>query len=132
MSRSLFDEIAREVREGTEPCVFLVHGKRGTGKTFVAVALLSYLYQGGRNSGLQVRYLEKNRNPRKMVETVFREPPQATCAFPKDVPDGCDCLICDESHRFWEYTYRETRELFLDCFLRKCRVAVFFTTRASG
>ena len=123
---ALFDEIAREVREGTEPCVFLVHGKRGTGKTFVAVALLSYLYQGGRNSGLQVRYLEKNRNPRKMVETVFRVPPQATCAFPKDVPDGCDCLICDESHRFWEYTYRETRELFLDCFLRKCRVAVFF------
>ena len=61
-----------------------------------------------------------------MVETVFRVPPQATCAFPKDVPDGCDCLICDESHRFWEYTYREKRELFLDCFLRKCRVAVFF------
>ena len=94
---ALFDEISQVVWAGNERRVFLVHGKRGTGKTFVAIALLAYLY---RSRGMQIRYLERNRDPRKILETYFEVPWWAMGNLPENVPNNCDCLICDESHRF--------------------------------
>ena len=122
---ALFDEITREVTGGTGPCLFLVQGKRGTGKTFVAVALLAYLYQNTRASGLRVRYVEKNRDPRKTLEKEMKVPRQAMISSLRNQTSPYDCLICDESHRMLERVWEEEYD-FLDRFLELSRVSVFF------
>lgn len=122
---ALFDEITREVTEGTGPCLFLIQGKRGTGKTFVAIALLAYLYQSARRSGLQVRYVEKNRDPRKTLEQEMKVPRQAMLASLRNQVSHYDCLICDESHRMPKRVWQEDHD-FLDRFLELSRVSVLF------
>ena len=53
----LFDEIANELNHGQEQKIFLIEGSAGTGKTFLAVALLAYLYQNTELLNLKVRCL---------------------------------------------------------------------------
>lgn len=124
---ALFDEIVQAVQSGREKRVFLVQGHAGTGKTFVAVALLAYLYQNSRSSGLQVRYIEKNRDPRQMLEAEMGVPHQAIMVTVPPSARPYDCLICDESHRMPEQVYRGRDDRnFLDQFIKMGQVCVLF------
>ena len=125
---ALFDEIRSEVlKKSKEKKLFLVEGKRGTGKTFVAVALLAYLYQDPRSSGQCVRYVEKNRDPRRTLQSEMKVPYQAMLwsLVRQNIP--YDCLICDESHRMLKTVLKGSDERdFIERFLELSRVSVFF------
>ena len=124
---ALFDEIASELEVGKEKKIFLVEGKRGTGKTFVAVALLAYLYKTARFSDKHVRYVERNKDPRKILKNTMQIPAQAMMASLKGQNVCYDCLICDESHRMREQVFTgEDERSFIRRFLELSRISVFF------
>lgn len=111
MQITMFDEIAKSVigisgrKAGSrEKKVYLIEGDPGTGKTFVAVSLLSYLYRNKRD--LKVKLLLKNRDPRIALEREMGICGRAITYGLKGDYNGYDCLICDESHRNLEYVWR--------------------------
>ncbi len=142
MQIELFDEIAdevcrvaeyREAHDGEVPpeesSVYLVEGGYGTGKTFVAVALLSYLYrrriQGG--AAISAKLLIKNRSPRLMVERAMHNEITAVTYALKNDHNHYDCLICDESHRLIETIWRgQDDRNYLDAVFGMGGVSVLF------
>lgn len=124
----LFDEIYQAVyEENGKKKVFIIDGAAGTGKTFVAIALLSYLYQQEKKSGVKARYVEKNRDPRKTLQREMNVPPQAMIYSLLNQEESYDCLICDESHRMRKEVYqgKDDRD-FIERFLELSRISIFF------
>ena len=94
---AIFEEIRECVlSRQAEKTVFIVEGDPGTGKTFVAEALIAYLYGG--EDCLSVKLVLKNRDPRRALQRNGMPGPAVTYALRGDHTDY-DCLICDESHR---------------------------------
>ena len=137
----LFDEITREVYKiagmtGLEPAsrektVYIVEGSPGTGKTFVAVALLSYLYQQhtDRNVPIKARLLLKNKDPRLALEREMGIEGGAVKFGLKGDRSIYDCLICDESHRNLERVWGKNNEDMrntLEATIQMGNVSVFF------
>lgn len=126
---ALFDEIAYELNHGTEKTVYIIEGKTGTGKSFLAAALLSYLYQNAEKPNVSIRYVEKNRDPRKMLHQQWKIPYQvmmaSTALMNRTV--AYDCLICDEAHRMLEQVCPgEDEGNCIERFLELGRISVFF------
>jgi DUF2075 family protein len=123
--------LARYLREGRH-CVLLVQGGPGTGKSVVAVNLLSRLL----GMGLNARYVSKNAAPR----AVYRA--KLTGSLQKGEYDnlfcgsacfvGCsegfyDALIVDESHRLMTKTiYDKDGENQVKEIIHASKLAVFF------
>lgn len=125
---ALFDEILNAVTntDTDEKKVFIIEGAPGTGKTFVAMALLSYLYQD-LNPNYMIKYVEKNRAPRIALINELNVPCHAIECSIKDMDANYDCLICDESHRMIDVVYRRKDERnFIKRFLEISRISVFF------
>ena len=89
------------------PRTVIVEGGPGTGKTVVAVNLLSRLLE----AGLNCRYVSKNAAPRKVYEaklvgsmtrTAYSNLFMGSGAFIQARPDEFDVLIVDEAHRLNE------------------------------
>jgi DUF2075 family protein len=123
--------LARQLREGRH-CVLLVQGGPGTGKSVVAVNLLSRLL----GMGLNARYVSKNMAPRH----VYRA--KLTGSLTKGEYDnlfcgsacfvGCregvyDVLIVDESHRLMTKTiYDKNGENQVKEIIHASKLTVFF------
>lgn len=99
-------ELARKSDE-TNKNVFIVEGGPGTGKSVVAINLLSELTNRG-IYGTNVRYVTKNAAPRKVFEAklsgVFRLTRIRNFFSSSDIfhnanPNSFDTLIVDEAHR---------------------------------
>ena len=135
----LFDEITRKVYEtagmtdrepaSREKTVYIVEGSPGTGKTFAAVALLSYLYQQhtDRNVPIKAQLLLKNRDPRLALEREMGIEGGAVKFGLRGDSSIYDCLICDESHRNLEKVWKneDTRNT-LEATIQMGKVSVFF------
>lgn len=113
--------------------VVVVQGGPGTGKSVVAVNLLSALLARGRNAC----YVSKNAAPRavyeaKLTGTFTRSRISnlfsGSGAFVSDAPDSYDVLIVDEAHRLNEKSglYRNLGENQIRELIRAARCAVFF------
>ena len=108
--------------------VYVIEGIAGTGKSFLAVALLSYLYQ--EEHPLKVRCLLKNKDARKAYnknyETAISN--AITHGGQELFEDNCfyDCLICDEAHRMPEKVLNDPDHTNVERIIEKSDVSVFF------
>lgn len=108
----IFDEICAEVYRlaltappngagavpQREKAVYIIKGRPGTGKTFVAVSLLAYMYRNAvdRNITLRALLLLKNRDPRLALEREMGISGGAVKFGLKGDNGEYHCLICDE------------------------------------
>ena len=125
---SIFEEIRQCVNAKlSTKSVYIIEGDPGTGKTFVAEALLSYLYSSpDQNTDYVTKLLLKNRDPRWAL-TRLGVPKDAITYSLKDDTNTYDCLICDESHRMPQEVYgkKDSRDN-LKTIIGQSTVSVFF------
>ena len=107
--KEVFEASLAAARAATSaaPRVVLIEGGPGTGKTVLAINLLSKLIE----SGLNCRYVSKNAAPRKVYEsklvgtitrTRYSNLFGGSGAFIDAEPDAFDVLFVDEAHRLNE------------------------------
>ena len=125
---AMFEEIKKCVYDKLdEKTVFIVQGDPGTGKTFVAEMLLSYLYnQKDHPTDYLVKLLLKNKDPRKALQR--KGCPKGAISYGlKGDTEFYDCLICDESHRMLEKVWKNQDDRnHIEAIIKQSRVAVFF------
>lgn len=129
--KEIFKEIETSVCSRlNEKTVYIVEGDPGTGKTFVAMALLSYLYSSpDHNTDYVVKLLLKNRDPRKALKRKGAPAGAITYGLDGD-KTHYNCLICDESHRMREEVWKGKDDRnHIEAIIRQSDVAVFFYDR---
>ena len=153
--RRTFKLIKSEVNNRKKPdkTVFIIEGASGTGKSFLAIAVLAYLYKHAEPPKNKVRCILKNRDARRaccqivndkdMVDlTEFEDDINQktiinnviTCGgravFRDEEQDNChcpyDCLICDEAQRMPKYVLGDMSKTNLESIINQSRVSVFF------
>jgi uncharacterized protein len=113
--------------------VVIVHGGPGTGKTVVAVNLLTALLKRGRNA----RYVSKNAAPREVYaakltgtfkKTHIHNLFSGSGAFTETAEDAFDTLLVDEAHRLNEKSglYANLGEHQVKEVIHAARCTVFF------
>ena len=112
----------------------IVQGGLGTGKSVIAINLLSYLIQSGYN----VEYVTKNAAPRSVfvaelikkefkkryVENLFK----GSCSFVDTKTNLFDCLLADEAHRLNEKSglFQNKGENQIKEIINASKISVFF------
>lgn len=123
----------KECKEQNKKAVFVIEGKPGTGKTYIALALLAYLYKKNSDKVDVTRYVARNRDFRKTI--IFQLAPPEGSIKSTDIlqleqyeqDNSMDCLICDETHRFSEeLKYKKKTKKFIETTINAARVAVYF------
>lgn len=113
--------------------VVIVEGGPGTGKSVVAVNLLSAL----NNQASNVRYVSKNRAPRQVIEqtlagvlrrSVISNLFSGSDSFYKANPDDFDTLVVDEAHRLRGKSgiFANKGEHQVSEIIRAARCSIFF------
>ena len=124
---SIFEEIRKSVLSDQKK-VFIVEGNPGTGKTFVAIALLSYLYKSNNtdNERRKFQMILKNKDPRRALIRMGI-PKEAVKPSLNGNHNNYDCLICDESHRMLEQAWSgEDDRNNIDVIIEQSGISVFF------
>ena len=110
---AIFDNIKRDISQrkqnSNKKIVYIIQGSTGTGKSFLALALLSYLYQNtttsnkdNENSCVTAKLFMKNLDPRKFYRVLYGKKIVDSVikyGLKEDFEKEYDCLICDETHR---------------------------------
>ena len=119
---------ANDPQKGNEKGVIIISGGPGTGKSVIALKLLSDLIRNGRSA----TYVTKNKAPRdvyfekmyqgdytqKYIKTLLKSP----VSFEKSRNNIFDCIIVDEAHRLMKhYGHNQIDEL-----IESGKVVVFF------
>lgn len=122
---AIFEEIRQYVlARQDDKTVFIVEGDPGTGKTFVAEALIAYLYGGTDN--LSIKLVLKNKDPRRALQRMGMPGPAVTYGLKGDC-SVYDCLICDESHRMLEHVWEGQDDRGnIGVIMNQSNVSVFF------
>ena len=123
---AIFEEIKESVLSNQRK-IFIVEGDPGTGKTFIAIALLSYLYiHNANNNQRNIKLVLKNKDPRLALIRMGIPEEAITYGLTNDL-NNYDCLICDESHRLLEQPWsgRDDRNN-IDIIINQSTVPVFF------
>lgn len=141
-----YDEFQKESPNKSEidnkKIVYIIEGSTGTGKSFLALALLSYLYQPnnttiGEKSYYTARLFMKNLDPRKFYKEFYgrnkkdvKEALNVAIKFGsiqdlEDIKYGC--LICDETHRMQKYVgKKENQKDRINLIIENSYISVFF------
>ena len=122
---AIFEEIRQcVISHQDEKRVFIVEGDPGTGKTFVAEALIAYLYGG--TDEITAKLVLKNKDPRRALQRSGMPRPAMTYGLKGDQVNY-DCIICDESHRMLEQVWagQDNRDN-IEVIINQSRVSVFF------
>ena len=125
---AIFEEIKQRIFEyRDEKTVFIIKGDPGTGKTFVAAALIAYLYNqevNGRKYSVKLRL--KNRDPKKALRRMGMPDGAVKSSLLNDT-NQYDCLICDEYHRMLEQVWKnKDNKDNIGAIIGKSNVSVFF------
>jgi len=120
--------------DGSKKHVAIVRGGPGTGKSVIAINLLSRLLNDGHN----VQYVTKNAAPRHVFETKLIDGHfkkryvenlfKGSGSYVGSAPDTFDCLLVDEAHRLNGKSgiYRNKGENQIKEIIAASRVSVFF------
>lgn len=129
---STIKKLVEEAIENNEKYTVIVEGGPGTGKSVIAINLLSELRH------LNVNYVTKNAAPRKVyfdklrkgnykrsyIENLFK----GSSAYVHCEPNTFDCLLVDEAHRLNEKSglFQNIGENQIKEIIEASRVSVFF------
>lgn len=127
--------IAKEAQQSKRKQVLIVRGGPGTGKTVLAINLLSTLI----NHGMNTRYTSKNAAPRevyksKLIGNIDKTKAyisflfSGSGAFTNSENDTFDVLLCDEAHRLNEKSglYRNQGTNQVLEIIRAAKTSIFF------
>lgn len=137
----VYEEILRQVNEALktgEKHTIIVEGGPGTGKSVVAIQLLSKLI----NNDINAQYVTKNAAPRNVyfeklrgikwkdnyVSVLFK----SSGAYVNEKPNTFDCLLVDEAHRLVAKSgmYANLGENQIKEIINATKVSVFFIDEA--
>lgn len=139
---SIFEEISEKVNKeddnnnaDNEKAVYILEGRSGTGKSFLALALLSYFYiKNKKKQGPTAKCLLKNNDLRKYFIKYFGEDGQKynqmkdilATGTEKELKKGYDCIICDESQRMPKTLFQSNLPTIDRIIEKSKKVSVFF------
>lgn len=132
----VFQRVLASVRTGlerTKKQVFLVHGGPGTGKSVLAINLMSELSGQGKNAQYATGSKAFTQTLRKIVGAIAAQQLKFFNNYGQAEPGAVDVLICDEAHRLREYSHHQytpaskrTNKPQIQEILEASKVSVFF------
>jgi hypothetical protein len=132
----VFQHVLASVQKGLErpkKQVFLVHGGPGTGKSVLAINLMSELSGQGRNAQYATGSKAFTQTLRKIVGSRAAQQLRYFNNYGQAEPNGVDVLICDEAHRIrghshsqWTPAAERTNKPQIQELIEASRVSVFF------
>ena len=113
--------------------IFLVHGGPGTGKSVLAINLMSELSGQGKNAQYATGSKAFTQTLRKIVGPRAAQQMKYFNNYGQAEPEGVDVLICDEAHRLRQFSHNQytpaskrTNKPQIQEILDATRVGVFF------
>lgn len=106
----VFQRVLAAVRQGLErhrKQIFLVHGGPGTGKSVLAINLMSELSGLGRNAQYATGSKAFTQTLRKIVGPRAAQQMKYFNTYGQADPESVDVLICDEAHRIRENSHNQ-------------------------
>ena len=104
----VFDKVLACARSGAKDRrkhVLIVHGGPGTGKSVIALNLMSRLLRDGRNVHYSTGSKAFTETLRKIIGRRGSEQFKYFNSYTSEDPDALDVLICDESHRIRKHSW---------------------------
>ena len=140
---SIFEEISEKVngdnKANNNKDVYILEGRSGTGKSFLALALLSYFYinnkKNEKDKGPTAKCLLKNKDLRKYFNKYFGDQNDKiprmegilAAGINGDLDTEYDCIICDEAQRMPETIFQSNNKRTIETIINKSKkVAIFF------
>jgi hypothetical protein len=106
----VFQRVLASVQQGLErpkKQVFLVHGGPGTGKSVLAINLMSELSGQGKNAQYATGSKAFTQTLRKIVGSRAAQQLRYFNNYSQAEANGVDVLICDEAHRIRGYSHNQ-------------------------